>query len=270
MATVESSRSFQVDAAECFASISELMPNLGYQVRSPKPDERTVMLRWHPNWGDQTRIVVCRCVPESEHTTSVELKFGRVGLIIAPKLREELTAAMTQMHDAIGDYLSHPEAIAEAAGLRDVYAHADGLMQHGSADEAIVTRLKQGGLEEPAARGVVGHLHSQKTTKAAKVNVVMGAVVCAVGIIVTVATYSAAEGGGSYVVAWGAIVFGALQLLAGLWMWARVSAADRVTAAMADDFAACLHEPAAGRWQAASDRLREIAAGDGSHATAAR
>lgn len=36
------------------------------------------------------------------------------------------------------------------------------------------------------------------------------------GIIVTVATFSAASNGGTYVVAWGAIIFGAIQFFRGV------------------------------------------------------
>jgi hypothetical protein len=48
-------------------------------------------------------------------------------------------------------------------------------------------------------------------------NLLVGGVICLIGIVVTAATYSAAqEGGGRYVVAWGAIVFGGIQFLQGL------------------------------------------------------
>jgi hypothetical protein len=33
---------------------------------------------------------------------------------------------------------------------------------------------------------------------------------------VTIATYSSADPGGTYIVAWGAIVFGGMQMLAGM------------------------------------------------------
>jgi hypothetical protein len=53
--------------------------------------------------------------------------------------------------------------------------------------------------------------------EAAVRNMVLGGIICAVGLIITVATYSAAsEGGGSYVVAWGAIIFGAIRFFRGL------------------------------------------------------
>ena len=50
-------------------------------------------------------------------------------------------------------------------------------------------------------------------------NMAIGGVICLIGILVTVGTYSAAassRGGGHYVVAWGAILFGGIQFLKGL------------------------------------------------------
>jgi len=47
----------------------------------------------------------------------------------------------------------------------------------------------------------------------AKRNIVVGGLWCLGGIVVTAATYSS---GGRYVVAWGAILFGGIQLIRGL------------------------------------------------------
>ncbi|XBQ16146.1 MAG: DUF533 domain-containing protein [Oceanicaulis sp.] len=47
-------------------------------------------------------------------------------------------------------------------------------------------------------------------------NIVIGGGIATVGIIITLATYSNASAGGSYVVTWGAIVFGGVQFLVGV------------------------------------------------------
>ncbi|MGZ6267647.1 MAG: hypothetical protein ACXWNR_03685 [Candidatus Limnocylindrales bacterium] len=49
-------------------------------------------------------------------------------------------------------------------------------------------------------------------------DMVIGGLICAGGVVVTLATYNAAasSGGGSYIIAWGAIVFGGLRFLRGL------------------------------------------------------
>lgn len=51
-------------------------------------------------------------------------------------------------------------------------------------------------------------------------NMAIGGIICLLGVLVTAATYGAASGGGHYVVAWGAIVFGAFQFLKGLFQLA--------------------------------------------------
>jgi len=49
-------------------------------------------------------------------------------------------------------------------------------------------------------------------------DMVIGGLICAVGIAVTAVTYNDAvsSGGGTYIVAWGAIVFGGIRFLRGL------------------------------------------------------
>ncbi|WP_299192057.1 TerB family tellurite resistance protein [uncultured Erythrobacter sp.] len=47
-------------------------------------------------------------------------------------------------------------------------------------------------------------------------NTLIGALFFFGGLFVTFATYSAAEGGGNYVLAWGAILFGGIQMVMGL------------------------------------------------------
>jgi len=58
---------------------------------------------------------------------------------------------------------------------------------------------------------------AKATRASASRNMVFGALWCIGGILVTAITYSAASsGGGTYFVAWGAILFGGLQFLQGL------------------------------------------------------
>ena len=50
-------------------------------------------------------------------------------------------------------------------------------------------------------------------------NLIIGGIVCLVGTVITVGSFAAASsspGGGSYMIAWGAILFGGIQCLRGL------------------------------------------------------
>lgn len=51
--------------------------------------------------------------------------------------------------------------------------------------------------------------------KAAVKQMVIGAVVALVGLIITIVTYRAASGGGHYVVAWGPAIFGLIAVVRG-------------------------------------------------------
>jgi hypothetical protein len=47
-------------------------------------------------------------------------------------------------------------------------------------------------------------------------NMLFGALWFVVGIVVTAVTYQSASHGGHYIIAWGAVLFGAIQFLRGL------------------------------------------------------
>ena len=86
--------------------------------------------------------------------------------------------------------------------------------------EFVKNALIQQGYSHEGATTVVDVL--QKTIadngkKRAQSDMKIGAAVCIIGIIITAVTYNIASGkGGTYVVAWGAIAFGSLQFLRGL------------------------------------------------------
>ena len=76
------------------------------------------------------------------------------------------------------------------------------------------------------------------------------------GLLVTGVTYSAAKSGGTYVLAWGAIAFGAVQLFQGLLGGRRP---PRVENAGYDELEAATHLEAQGRIQDAAAAYKSIA-----------
>lgn len=92
---------------------------------------------------------------------------------------------------------------------------------HGLAPPAVEALLKERGLDAGDAATVVDRLEQTRAMAmrhAARRNMACGAAWCVVGIAVTALTYhgAATAGGGKFVVAWGAIVFGGLQFIRGL------------------------------------------------------
>ncbi|MFW6169074.1 MAG: hypothetical protein ACODAD_01200 [Planctomycetota bacterium] len=105
--------------------------------------------------------------------------------------------------------------------VQAIYAFAAEQMKNGASSMKTEEMLVEKGLDKEAAVAVVANLRrmrSEALRSAGRNNMMYGALWCIVGTVVTVVTYSAAAsgGGGTYVVAWGAIVFGAIQFLRGL------------------------------------------------------
>lgn len=105
---------------------------------------------------------------------------------------------------------------------RAVYGFAADMMKKGVGRSAVEKALVEKGLTTETARSIVNNLfqmRSEAIRQAAMKNMAIGAAICIIGIVVTVGTYSAASSsssGGSYVIAWGAIIFGAVRFFRGL------------------------------------------------------
>lgn len=94
----------------------------------------------------------------------------------------------------------------------------------GRSGVAVTDELVEAGWDREEARDMVVQVtaamrdpeqHAEQESSYGR-HIVVGALWAIGGTVVTVATYSAASGGGSYVVAWGAIVFGAIECLYGV------------------------------------------------------
>lgn len=105
--------------------------------------------------------------------------------------------------------------------VEQIYVYAsDLIIRQNRPDYEVVHLLKDKGLNEPNAQMIVDKIVNQvndaRRSKAKK-DILYGALWCVGGIIITVGTYSAASnGGGSYVITWGAILFGGIQLFKGI------------------------------------------------------
>lgn len=103
-----------------------------------------------------------------------------------------------------------------------VYRFAAECLKVGMSNERVVDELTKRGLSRDTARTVVQKLNEVRRRakrEAAYANMGKGGVICLIGIVVTVATYASAASspnGGSYVIAWGAILFGGIRFLQGL------------------------------------------------------
>lgn len=96
---------------------------------------------------------------------------------------------------------------------------ADMLYNQKKSVEETKAALIGNGLKPEDADVVISNLqnqYKQEKKEAGNKNMLYGALWCIGGLLVTFLTYSAASNGGTYVVAWGAVVFGAIQFFKGV------------------------------------------------------
>lgn len=105
-----------------------------------------------------------------------------------------------------------------------IYAFASEQMNNGVPDRDIRANLEDQGLDADSAEAVVanlGRMRKEANQEAGRKNMMYGLLWCVGGALITAVTYSAAANGGTYVVTWGAIVFGAIQFFQGLFQASR-------------------------------------------------
>ncbi|MHB8808310.1 MAG: hypothetical protein ACYC59_12140 [Anaerolineaceae bacterium] len=94
------------------------------------------------------------------------------------------------------------------------------LVKSGKTKTEIVNELIENGIEKPEAEYVVEYILRIKSAaqkEAGKKSVRIGAIWLLIGISVTLYSYLTAHAGETYLIAWGAIIYGGYRLLKG-WM----------------------------------------------------
>ncbi|MEQ8786429.1 MAG: hypothetical protein RIC55_09020 [Pirellulaceae bacterium] len=116
------------------------------------------------------------------------------------------------------------QELSQEEAVEAIYRYAAEQMAAGHSNASVKADLMQQGLDPQSAEVVVDELsrvRSDAVRSAGLRNMGIGALWCIGGIAVTAITFSmASEGGGSYIVTWGAILFGGIQFLRGLWQTA--------------------------------------------------
>lgn len=108
----------------------------------------------------------------------------------------------------------------EKIEVQQIYNYAAELMVRGQrTGQDVCDLLIEKGLDSSSALYIVEQIQSQidgaKRSRARK-DMLYGGLWLGGGLLITIITYSNARGGGSYVVTWGAIIFGGIQFFRGL------------------------------------------------------
>ena len=102
--------------------------------------------------------------------------------------------------------------------INSVWNYAFEEKNEGTSSEEIQKGLMERGLDEQHAALIIKTLESKATEilDAHNTDMLRGALTCFFGLVITVWTYTSALHGGTYLVAWGAIIFGAIRFFKGM------------------------------------------------------
>jgi hypothetical protein len=121
--------------------------------------------------------------------------------------------------------MAEPTSEEVEKAVEAIYTYGAALLRAGKSPSEVEDALVAKGIERKTAVIVVEKLTSVDNLAAARndvkkeegqKNMLIGGLICLVGIVITAATYSSAAGGGKYLVAWGAILFGAVRFFRGM------------------------------------------------------
>lgn len=129
---------------------------------------------------------------------------------------------------------AYNDAAGDRALARKVYMEAFQALSTGASSAEATGHLTAMGLDNATAATVVANVERFKRELAAAYRSAglksagVGLLWCIGGIAVTALTYAMASGGGTFIVAWGAVIFGAVQALRGLVHSARHATQDQL------------------------------------------
>ena len=239
MAKVEKNQTYNVTIDRCFEELSELLSNLGVRVESSDANSRTIAgsFKGATSKTDPTERdlpLKCECIVINPDSTEVRLTYrnsGQLNRFVSPDVTtkmESIFATLNQSLSGRQSYSSEKAAQPNLAAPRSadeqtmpsMAEYANRLYKSGLSDTQIESQLIQKGLDLQTV-GIIMKSQSELRAKATRAtgerNMLIGALLFLGGIIVTVVTFAAAVGsGGRYVVAWGAIIFGAGLFVRGL------------------------------------------------------
>jgi hypothetical protein len=115
-------------------------------------------------------------------------------------------------------HIENVQAAKEQEFAANVWAYCFEAKSEGKTDEEIFHGLIEFGLDQEQSINVINSIENRaiEIEKDYDNEQLSGGIICAIGILVTIATYSSALSGGTYVIAWGAILFGGIRFFSGL------------------------------------------------------
>ena len=237
MAKIERSVNYKVPADRCFEVLRVLILDMGVSVGSIDERSRTIngTFKATTSTADKTERglpIKCVCFAAGEHSTDVRLIYHNAGQFAkfvspdVPTKMDNIFASLNQTLGGVPTMVSEESSETKVLGpapyngtLKSMPDYAAELYKSGLSNPQIESKLIQKSLHSQSVGEIMKELASLRagqTRDAGRKNMLYGSLVCTAGIIATAVTYAAAGGGGTYVVAWGGIIFGAGQFVRGV------------------------------------------------------
>jgi len=237
MAKIEKDQSFTFPPDRCFKVLHDVLLDFGVRVEAFDNTSRIItgQFKAATSTTDSTERelpIRCACIPAGQDSTIVRLTYhnrGQLKKFVSP----DVPTKMGSIFASLSQYLNQPPAspvppdsspeLGEQEGPdkqpQPLAVYAAGLYKAGLSNPQIESKLMEKGLTALSVVEIMRDIAKQRAgaTKEAGIrNMFLGGLVCVGGIVVTVVTYAAAMGGGTFIVAWGAIIFGAGLFVRGL------------------------------------------------------
>ncbi len=137
------------------------------------------------------------------------------------KRKLDTTIFSTLRAHKLAEHQRQAETIQEAKRQEfaaSIWTYCFEAKSEGKTDGEIFQGLMEFGLDEEQSSMVINSMENRamEIEKSYDNEQLTGGAICVIGIIVTAVTYSSALSGGTYVIAWGAIIFGAIRFFGGL------------------------------------------------------
>ena len=126
-----------------------------------------------------------------------------------------LRALKIQQHQR---HLENIQAVKAQEFAASIWTYCFEAKSEGKTDDEIYQGLTELGLDEDQSAGVINSIESRaiEIEKEYDNEQLTGGVICVIGILVTAITYSSALNGGTYLIAWGAMLLGGIRFFSGL------------------------------------------------------
>jgi hypothetical protein len=238
MAKIEKDQTYTFPPDRCLEVLRNILLDYGVRVESFDATSRTITGKFKAvtSTADSTERelpIRCVCIPAGQDSTIVRLLYhnrGQLQKFVSPDVQTKMGSIFTSLAQYLNEQPVHNAQQAASLELAEqkpsneqslqaMAVYAGELYKTGLSNPQIESKLIESGLNAQSVGLIMKDISKQRadeTREAGSRNMLYGALMSVGGIVVTAITYAAAIGGGTFIIAWGAIIFGAGLFVRGL------------------------------------------------------